>query len=54
LAQIFPGDPPQWAPRVIETLYKDPDFIKAGFHIGWFTTSAVNTKEECTITEALK
>jgi hypothetical protein len=31
---------------VADSLAKDLDFIKAGLHIGWFVTAAVNTKAE--------
>jgi hypothetical protein len=33
---------------------EDSHFIKVGFHIGRFITAAVNTEEECAVTEALK
>jgi hypothetical protein len=52
--QIPLEDPPHWIPCVDNTFSKDPDFIKAGFHIGRFITAAVNTEEERVVTEALK
>jgi hypothetical protein len=53
-AQIPPEDPPQWPPCIADTLSKVSDFVKARFHIRRFITTAVNTEEERTITEALK
>jgi hypothetical protein len=53
-AQIPKEIPREWSPRVANTLTKDPNFIKAGFYIGRFITTAVETKKEQTITEALK
>jgi hypothetical protein len=37
---------PQSSLRVADSLAKDLDFIKAGFHIGRFVTAAVNTEAE--------
>jgi hypothetical protein len=39
---------------VADTLANDPDFIKAGLHIGSFITVAVDTEKEQAITKALK
>jgi hypothetical protein len=39
---------------VADSLAKDPDFIKAGFHIGRFVTAAVNTEAEYVETQALQ
>jgi hypothetical protein len=44
----------QRIPRVNETLAKDPDFIKAGFHIGRFITTAVNTEADHADIQALR
>jgi hypothetical protein len=54
ITQPSPEDSPQQIPCVADSLSKDPDFIKVRFHIGRFITAAVNTKEECAVTEALK
>jgi hypothetical protein len=34
----------QSSPCLTDSLAKDPDFIKVGFHIGRFVTAAVNTE----------
>jgi hypothetical protein len=39
--------------RVADSLEKDPDFIKTGFHIGRFLTAAVNTEAEQSDIQAL-
>jgi hypothetical protein len=54
LGQIPHEVPLQWAPRVADTLAKDPNFIKVEFHIGRFITAAVDNEKERAITEALK
>jgi hypothetical protein len=41
------------SPRVADSLAKDPDFIKAEFHIGRFETAAVNTEAEQADIQAL-
>jgi hypothetical protein len=41
-------------PLVAETLAKDPDFIKARFHIGRFITTAVDAEVDHSNTEALQ
>jgi hypothetical protein len=46
--------PLKWALWVADTLAKDPDFIKAGFHVGGFITTAVDTEKEQAVTKALK
>jgi hypothetical protein len=38
MAQIPLEDSPQQIPHIFDTLSKDPDFIKARFHIGRFIT----------------
>jgi hypothetical protein len=53
-AQIPPEDPIQRILCIADTLSKDLDFIKVGFHIGRFITTTVNTEEERAITEALE
>jgi hypothetical protein len=45
-AQPRGENPPQSSPRVADSLAKDLDFMKAGFHIGRFVTAAVNTEAE--------
>jgi hypothetical protein len=45
---------PQSLPRVVESLTKDLDFIKVGFHIGRFMTVVVNTKAERADIQALR
>jgi hypothetical protein len=42
-----------WYAQVEESLTKDPEFIKAGFNIGRFVTTAVDTKKDCTNMDAL-
>jgi hypothetical protein len=44
----------QRAHRVADTLASNPDFIKAGFHIGNFITAGVDKEKEHAVTEALK
>jgi hypothetical protein len=44
---------PQVFSRVADSLEKDPNFIKTGFHIGQFLTAAVNTEAEQSDIEAL-
>jgi hypothetical protein len=39
---------------VVETLAQNADFIKAGFHIGRFITTAVDTEADRSNTEALR
>jgi hypothetical protein len=45
---------PQSSPRVTDSLAKDPDFIKAGCHIGRYTPAAVNTEAERADIQALR
>jgi hypothetical protein len=42
------------APRVADSLTKNPDFIKVGFHIGRFITAVVDTAKQHVVTKALK
>jgi hypothetical protein len=30
--------------RLAESFWDNPDFIRAGFHIGWFVTATVDTE----------
>jgi hypothetical protein len=46
--------PHQRAPRVADTLTGNPNFIKAGFHIGRFITIGVDAEKEHALTDALK
>jgi hypothetical protein len=46
-------DLPQRSPQVAKTVAKDPDFIKVGFHIGRFITTAVDIEVGCTNIKAL-
>jgi hypothetical protein len=46
--------PHQQAPRVADTLTGNPNFIKAGFHIGRFITIGVDAEKEHALTDALK
>jgi hypothetical protein len=39
--------------RVVESLFDNPKFIQAGFHIGWFVTVVVDTEADQTNTKAL-
>jgi hypothetical protein len=39
---------PQSSLRVADSMSKDPDFIKVGFHMGRFVTGTVNTEPEQT------
>jgi hypothetical protein len=50
---LLSQDTAQQTLRVVETLAKDPDFIKAGFHIGRFITTTVDTEADCPNNEAL-
>jgi hypothetical protein len=54
LAQMPKEIPHEWVPRVADTLIDNPDFIKAGFHIGRFITPGVDTEKEPTITDVVK
>jgi hypothetical protein len=42
-----------WYAQVEESLTKDPEFIKAGFNIGRFVTTAVDTKKDRTNMDTL-
>jgi hypothetical protein len=52
-ARAQPSVLPQRNSRVAEILAEDPKFIKVGFHIGWFITTAVDTEAERANTEVL-
>jgi hypothetical protein len=54
IAQPPPKDSSQHIPCVVDTLTKDPNFIKARFHIGRFIIAAVNTEGERIVTESLR
>jgi hypothetical protein len=45
---------PQRIPQVVETLAKDPNFIKVEFHIGRYITVVVNIEVERADIEVLK
>jgi hypothetical protein len=54
LARPQPGGLPQQNPWVVEILSEDLEFIKAGFHIGRFISTMVDTEAKRTNTEVLQ
>jgi hypothetical protein len=39
-------EPPQQHLWVVESLWDNPEFIQAGFHIGWFVTTTVDIEAD--------